>query len=155
MIKRLTIAAMLLSLTLMIGCGPSDPHERVIEDAIDCWEKTIEILVTVTDKASAEAAKPKLEAIEKRIRTLAKQEDEVGKPDEAKRKALAGKYEERVQGVLMKTVKEMTRVRRIPGCSAVLDRVMANIGVRPRGSAPGFGDRHSSETLRRIDPKNL
>lgn len=127
MIKRLTIAALLLSLTPVTGCGPSDPHERVIEGRIDCMEEATEILATVTDKASAEAAKPKLDAIDKRTRALVKQEDEVGKPDEAKGKALKEKYEERLKEIMKKMDREMDRVRRTPECYAVLGRVMANI----------------------------
>jgi outer membrane murein-binding lipoprotein Lpp len=110
MIKKLTIAALMLSLMPLAGCGSSDPHEQVMEEMMDCMEEMTTILASVTDKASAEAAKPKLEAAGKRMEASKKRMDEVGKPDEAKEKALKEKYEERMKGIMEKMMKENMRV---------------------------------------------
>ena len=109
MIKNLTIAALLLSLMPLTGCG-SDPHEKAMEDMIGGMEEMVAILETVKDKESAEAAKPKLEALGKRMEATQKTMEEIGKPDEAKEKVLKEKFEKRMKEILPKVMSETMRV---------------------------------------------
>jgi hypothetical protein len=130
MIKKLTIVALLMSLTAMIGCGPSDPHERIMENMLGCMEEMTEILATVTDKATAEAAKPKLEALGTRMEAINKEMKEVGEPDKDKEEALKTKYEERMKKVMGGMMKESMRVMMNPEFSAVLKDAMDKMQPR-------------------------
>jgi len=120
MIKKLTMVALLVSLTPLVGCGPSDPHERVTEDLMDGMEEITGVLATVTDKASAEAAKPKLEALGTRMEAIKKEMTEIGEPDKAREEALKEKYEERIKKITAGMVKEAKRVMTNPEFRALL-----------------------------------
>jgi len=58
------MAACLMAL-LFTSCG-GDSKEKVLADSKDMMKEMIEIFNSITDKASAEAAKPKLEALKKK-----------------------------------------------------------------------------------------
>ncbi|MCP4377663.1 MAG: hypothetical protein GY794_15995 [bacterium] len=120
MIKKLTIVALMLSLVPLIGCGPSDPHEKAVVDMMDCMEEMADVLATVTDEASAEEAKPKLEAVAERMQTLKKDMDKLGEPDKEKEEALKEKYEERMKEVTKKMMKENMRVMMNPKLNKIL-----------------------------------
>ena len=128
MIKKLTIAALMLSLMPLVGCGPSDPHEKAIVEMMECMEEMTEILAGVTDKASAEAAKPKLKAVNDRMTASKKNMDEIGKPDEAKEKMLKEKYEGRMKEMMPRMMKESMRVMMNPEFSAILADAMKGAG---------------------------
>ena len=130
MIKKLAITTLILSLMPLAGCGSSDPHEKAMEEVIDSMEEMAEILATVTDKASAEVAKPKLEAINKRMEATKKHMDEIGKPDEAKEKAINEKYEERMKELAGKMQKEMMRVITNPEFGKIISEAMQ--GAQPK-----------------------
>jgi len=130
MIKKLTILALVLSLAPLSGCGPSDPHEKVMVDMLDCMEEVTEVLAGVTDKASAEAAKPKLEAFGERMKGIQKDMEEVGEPDKEKEEALKEKYEKRMKEVMGKFMKEGMRIGMNPELGAVLKEAME--GISPK-----------------------
>lgn len=129
MIEKLTIAALMLSLMPLSGCGSSDPHEQAIVEMIDTMEEMSGILATVTDEASAEAAKPKLEAVSKRMQASKDNMEKIGKPDKAKEEALKEKYEERMKEVMGKMMKESMRVMMNPEFNKVLADAMK--GAKP------------------------
>ena len=124
MIRKLTIAALMLSLAPLAGCGSSDPHERVMEDMMDCMGEMTDILATVTDKASAEAAKSDLEALGTRMQGIQKDMEEVGEPDKAKEEALKAKYEERMKEIMTKFMKESMRIAMNPELGGILKDAM-------------------------------
>ena len=97
---------------------------------MDGMEEMTTILATVKDKASAEAAKPKIEALGKRMEASKKRMDEVDKPDEAKEKALKEKYEERMKGIMEKMMKENRRVMMNPEFRKILSDAMK--GAQPK-----------------------
>jgi len=53
----------LLLLAAACGSGKIDSHEDGVEAMTDAVDEMVEVLGTVKDKRSAEAAKPKLEAL--------------------------------------------------------------------------------------------
>ena len=114
----------MLSLLPLAGCGSSDPHEQAQEEMMDCVEEMTTVLATVTDTASAETAKPKLEAISKRMEATKKCVDEMEKPDKAREDELRKKYEERGKGIMEKMMKETMRVGRNPELSKALGDAM-------------------------------
>jgi len=127
MIKKLTIAALMLSLLPLAGCGTSDPYEQVTEDSLACMEEMVDVLATVKDKASAEAAKPKLEAVGERMKEIEKRMEELGKPDKAKQEALEKKYKERMTEIAGKMMQESMRVMMNPELGQIIGDAMKNM----------------------------
>ena len=75
--------AWLLSLLLVAACGDKiSSHEDALEAQLDVIHDTTAVLKTIKDKASAEAAKPKLDALEKRMKDIEEQMKKLeGTPD--------------------------------------------------------------------------
>jgi len=123
MIKDLTFAAVLLSLTPLSGCESSDPRRSVIEDEIGCMEEIVGVLTTVADKSSAEAARPKLEALGARMKAIEKRKSEIVAPGKTGQEVLK-KLDERLEAVITKMMKESMRILMNPELNAVLKDAM-------------------------------
>jgi hypothetical protein len=131
MIKKLTITALMLSLMPLAGCGSSDSNEQALADTIACMDEMGATLATVKDKASAEAAKPIIEAAAKRLDSIKVRMKELSKPDAAQEKAMNEKYGERMKEAMGKMMKESMRVAMIdPAITKLLAEAMA--GLAPK-----------------------
>jgi archaellum component FlaC len=64
------------------GCGGGkiDSHDEAFDALMDNIGERTEIIKTVKDKRSAEAAKPKLEALNKRMKDIESQAEKLGDP---------------------------------------------------------------------------
>jgi hypothetical protein len=86
-----------LALALAAGCGgAAGTHEDAVDESVAGIRELTTILEGVTDKASAEKAAPKLEALAQRLDKVAKNLEKLGKPGAAEWKRL----EERMKGGL-------------------------------------------------------
>lgn len=71
-------------LFLAAGCGGGtiDSHEEAMDAKMDLVDDMVSILDTIRDKRSAERAKPRFEALEKRMQEVDEQAGKLGPPDE-------------------------------------------------------------------------
>jgi hypothetical protein len=116
-----------LGVVLLLAVTPAavgaEDREAGIKEAIGLLKEALPILKTVTDKASAEAALPKLKALDDRITALEKKEAALPKATEEERKRLEAKYKEPLEKVLTDLGQEFERIGKIPAASAVLKDV--------------------------------
>ena len=117
--RYLKLLAIVLTAFLIVSCA--DSKDKVADDAVSNLEELADVIVTIKDKASAEAAKPKIEsiakefeAIEERIKKLGldtKKFKEDYKNDEALKarvKAIEDKFKKAFMTIL--TNKEIQEV---------------------------------------------
>ena len=130
MLRPVSLATVLITCALLAGCG-GDSHEAVMDDMIAQMNKVTAVLKTVKDEASAEAAKPKLEAIGKDMKKLKERADKLGDPAKEKEEALKTKYEEKMKEAMTGLMQEMMRIGMNPKLGEKLGDVMD-------GLDPGF-----------------
>ena len=92
----------LLALLLPVaGCGDSadaaTTHEGVARQIAGTIEEMVEVLDGVTDEATAEAAKAKMEDFGARFKALAERVEELGEPDPATVERLNAEMESTMQ----------------------------------------------------------
>jgi hypothetical protein len=93
---------LILPLLLAAACGGGlDTHEGVMEAHIDVVNDMADVLKTIKDKSSAEAAKPKLEKLAQRGKEIETAMSKIeGEPDE--------KLMEKMSGDLSKAMSNLT-----------------------------------------------
>ena len=101
----------------------SDSREKVVEDQLDLINEMIGVLEGVTDKESAEEAKPELEELIKEAEATQARMKELGEPSEEEEKELEEKYGEQMEGVAHKVGAQMGRLRARPEAMAVIREV--------------------------------
>jgi len=112
-------AACAVILLAVTGCG-GDPEEKLLNDAMATMKEIVSTLETVKDKASAQAAKPKLEALFKKLQETG----EAGKKaatDKAKSDALEKKYAAQLKDLQEKMSKEIMRIATNPETVEVME----------------------------------
>jgi hypothetical protein len=103
-----------LPLLLVAACGGGlGSHKGVAQAKIDVVDDMLEILEGVNDKASAQKAKPKIEALEKRMDEINAAEAKLGEPTPEEAQEL--------MGTVMKDM--MSRMERM---MKVQEKLMAN-----------------------------
>lgn len=121
-------AAAALALTMpfaLVSCG--DSHEKVTKDVISLMNKLGDTLGTVTDKASAEAAKDKLKALGDEMKALKSRMDKVGKPSGDAEKKLEEKYKSEMEAAMKKMMSATMKIATAgPEAQAALKDVMEN-----------------------------
>lgn len=100
-------------LAIVAGCGGGkvDSHKEGAEQANDVADDMVKILSGVKDKASAESAKPKLEALGKKMEDIMDQMQKLGP-------ATDPKVQSEMMGVLAKVAGAMQKLP--PEAQAVL-----------------------------------
>jgi len=97
MVKRfVSTAAFCLLASALVSCG-KDSHESLAKEGFDLTDEMVKTLEGVTDRASAEAAKPKLEKLVAKHKDLQKRMEALPKADAAAQKALEEKYQARAE----------------------------------------------------------
>lgn len=94
------VAACLLFMT---GCG--DSHEAITVDTIRTLEEYAQVLESVQDEASAEAAMPKVTAIGEQLATLRRRAARMGEAPQEIRDAIHDKYSKQLEAARL-TVRE-------------------------------------------------
>jgi hypothetical protein len=118
---------------LACGCvlalaGCSDSHEKVMSDTVDVLSETNATLEGVTDKASAEAAKPKLEALSERMQALEARGEKLGEPSAAETEALGKKYLPQMMKEGFQLMAAMQRINSNPELREVLGSSVEGFG---------------------------
>ena len=105
---------------MLTSCG--NKAESLMEKGVSKMEEVASILKTVTDKKSAEAAKPKLAAIAKEMESFQK-EVEALKLTKEEEKALEDKYKDRMGQAMKDLMSESMRIAQNPELLPVLQEL--------------------------------
>ena len=140
--RTATATAVVLALVLA-GCGgkeeagaPAPPpppkasggeHEDVMKSMVAVFGDYAATLATVKDKATAEAAKPKLQGLALRMQAVQKRMEALGEPPEAEKQRLKEKYETAMAEATQKMMAESMRVAMTPGANDVLREVFQSM----------------------------
>jgi hypothetical protein len=113
--------------------GCKSESEAAVSDMSDKQKELVKILKGITDKDSAVAAKPKLQAIAKDMGELIKKMSQK-KTDEAEMKKISEKYKAQMEQTQKDLMTEMMRIGQIPGAAEPVGEAMSSMG-----SAMGSG----------------
>jgi hypothetical protein len=95
--RKAILGVFALALVLVgSGCG-NDPHEAIYKDLVGLMNDMATVFEGVKDKASAEAAKPKLQEINKRLKEIGERAKKAGKISKAKADSLEKKYKPQLE----------------------------------------------------------
>ena len=115
-VKRIALAAALV-LAGAAGCSDQTPHEANTKDYLELRTKLNGVLATVQDEASLEAALPRLEALNQRIKLNVEAQAALGaEAEEQRRKALA-KFKSEIEAQSHAFGDHISRIRKIEGLS--------------------------------------
>jgi len=117
--KRLTIAALLVSVAMATGCG-ADTHDSLATDQQKAMQEFVTTLDGVKDAATARSAKSKLQDIVARMDDINKREAKLPPPTEAETKALIEKHGKDLEATMMKFQGAMMRIMMDPAIQAEL-----------------------------------
>src|SRR5262245_39463770 len=110
-------------LTAIVGCfflvtlsGCKDSHESLIKEMIAAFNDAADILATIKDKASADAAKPKLKKLGDKIRDIEARMDKLGKPKSKDQKEKVNQLIEKdFVAACDRLATELARIADVPG----------------------------------------
>ncbi len=124
--KLITALILLLSLPLLFASCGGDTHQSIAEEVRGEFSKVVDILESVKDEASAQAAVEKIAKIQKNIDDIGVRAKKLGTPDaETTQKML--KEVDVENSPVIKMVMEMERVGSLPGGAEVKKAVEALI----------------------------
>jgi hypothetical protein len=111
-----------VSLVLLTsGCGRGTPtHESLTQDMIGMMNEQADVLAAVKDEASANAAKPKLEALAEKAKAMKQAADKLGEPVKEVEEQLRKKFEPEMQKVAQRVMSEMMRIMSQPALKQAL-----------------------------------
>lgn len=118
----MTRLALISVVTLLLagnGCG-GDTHESLAAESMPVMRDMVATLETVKDEASAKAAKPKLEAIAKKMKAIDERRRKLPAPTEADIKAMLEKHGDEMEKLQEKMIAVMLPIQFDPKIQAVL-----------------------------------
>lgn len=106
----------LMSAVVLCGVlsGCSDKYESAMEDQIGYMKEMNSILASVKDDASAEAARPRIEAVVEKMNALAERMQKIGKPSKEREAELKKKYEAQLKEVTGELMGNMMKLMSHP-----------------------------------------
>lgn len=116
--RIVTLLVMISLCFVAAGCG--DSHEKVAADSIPVLRDMAATIETIKDEASAKAAKPKLEAIAKKMKSLKERRNKLPAPTEADIKAMLEKYGDEMEAIQRRMLAGMMTIQFDPKIQAVL-----------------------------------
>lgn len=123
---RLISNFILIAALGIAGCNSEPTHESMAEETAQTLEDLTATLTSITDEASANAAKGKLKELAARFRELQQQKKNLGDASQEKEDELKKKYEDRLTKATKGMLTESTRIRANPTISSVLDEMNLN-----------------------------
>jgi hypothetical protein len=93
----------------------ADTFESVTEEMIKGMNDAADLLTGIKDKQSADAAKPKLKTLGKKLADLKKRAEKLGKPTKEVEDKLKAKYEEKIKQAADRLLQETFRVANVEG----------------------------------------
>lgn len=123
LIMKHTVALCVIIMFLCIpGCG-GDTQESLADESMPIMRDMVATLETVKDEASAKAAKPKLEAIAKKMKSLEERRAKLPMPTEADMKAIFDKHGKEMEELQKKMVTVMLAIQFDPKVQGVLSDI--------------------------------
>ena len=116
------------------GCESKPTHESVMKDMLGKMKEFVATLEGVKDEASAEAAKPKLQALSKEMKELQATASKMPKASAEEEKRLREKYEPELKELMPKMMAAGMRIASDPKLSAILKDSMGDGPPTPLGS---------------------
>ncbi len=114
----------------LVGCGQAggraDSPEAMAEEMLDCLNDTADLLEGIKDKASAEAAGPKIKKLNERWARLRKKFDEPQQLSDQKKTELSAKYPPRTEAAFNRLIQAYQKVINVPGAKEALSEL--NVG---------------------------
>jgi Sec-independent protein translocase protein TatA len=135
--KLRTIPALALVALLAFvvgGCESKPTHESVMKDMVGKMKEFVSTLEGVKDEASAEAAKPKLQALNKEMKELQTKASQLPKASPEEEKRLRDKYEPELKELMPKMMAAGMKIAMDPKLSAILKDSMGDGPPSPLGS---------------------
>jgi hypothetical protein len=130
------ILRLLPLLVAAIGCGKGQDlttHEGVADAEIKAMEDFADVFDGITDKASAEAALPKIEAVMARMKEVEAARRKLGDPGPEERQRLDARLATARRDVDPRMQKNMERLQGVPDALTVLVPVMIRLAGTTEG----------------------
>ncbi|HQY87704.1 MAG TPA: hypothetical protein PK402_03535 [Tepidisphaeraceae bacterium] len=119
--RLLTLAVMLSLLVISSGC--KDTHAKLADESMPIMRDMVATISTIKDAATAKSARPKLEAIAKRMKALEERRSKLPAPTEAEFKAMLEKHGKEMEELQMKMVQGMMALQFDPKIQAELSGI--------------------------------
>ncbi|MCB9882663.1 MAG: hypothetical protein H6832_12500 [Planctomycetes bacterium] len=127
--KHFALSALSACLLLLSSCsGPS--HEALMEQTTDQLTKVADTLESVKDKASWEAAKPKLDAVMTSIESIGKEVKALGEPDAETKKKLDEKMTKSMASFTQRMGAAMQKLMQVEGIGEDVQKFMTDFSKR-------------------------
>ena len=107
-----------------------DSRDKVMEDQLALMTSMVGVLEGVTDKATAEKAKPEMTSLNTKAEAVKLRADKLGEPSQEEEESLKAKYGPQLEEVGGKIMAQMMRLMAKPEAMAIIQDSMS------KGSAP-------------------
>jgi hypothetical protein len=131
--------------TAVEAVSSSDSRDKVFVDQLALMTSMTGVLEGVTDKATAEKAKPELKSLTEKAEVIKARADKLGEPSQEEEEAMKAKYGPQMEAVGSKMMAQMMRLMAKPEAMAVIQQSMS------KGSAEDSSPK--SETPKIETPK--
>ena len=102
-----------------------DSRDKVMEDQLGLMASMVGVLEGVTDKATAEKAKPEMKSLNTKAEAVKLRADKLGEPTEEEEKGLKEKYGAQMEEVGGKIMAQMMRLMAKPEVMAIIQDSMS------------------------------
>ena len=126
------VVSLLFTLKLS-GCGGSDPYEAFLIEVVSVRREFNDILASVTDKASAEAAKAKITALGERMAEMMERMKKMDVPDQQHATAIQAQYAQRALTMQLEGQKHLQRIRQIPEARDIINDAAKEMILKANG----------------------
>ncbi len=112
------IGAALALAACLAGCGGASSREPLIKDTLAILNEEADVLEKIHDRASAEAALPKLQGLVDRFLAVKAEMEKMPKPSTEVLKELEDRYEGERMNAMQRLQTSAMRIRRVVGGDA-------------------------------------
>jgi hypothetical protein len=123
--RSFAFASLLVALSFIVTAQgqEKDSFDSLTGAIIKQLGKVADTLASITDKKTAEAAKPKLSEVGKTIQDLQARLEKLGKPSEEEAKALEKKYKDDTLKIISRVQSEAVRLATVEGGTDILKEI--------------------------------
>jgi hypothetical protein len=101
---------LLMSAVVLCATGCGDSHEAIAREMLSAQQELCQILESVQDDASAQAAVPRVKAIADRLERLSRRSDTLGPAPAEIREALRVKYQQDIRDTSLAVRQQFARI---------------------------------------------